>query len=82
MIIAHGTIMGICFGALFPFGGIIIRFLSSCIPNAVKAHYAIQLLAFLLVLVAGALGAYLSNGAQLSTFRTPACPNLDVSCNH
>jgi len=63
--------MGLCFGLLFPFGGIVIRFLSSFLPKAVKVHYMIQLLAFALVLIAGGLGVYLSDGLQLSTFRIP-----------
>ena len=71
MIIAHGTIMGICFGLLFPFGGIVVRFLMSRIPSPVKVHYMIQILAFVLVLVAGGLGVYVSDGAHLSSFRIP-----------
>jgi hypothetical protein len=83
MIIAHGTIMGLCFGILFPFGGIVIRFLSSFLPPPVKIHYIIQLLAFGMFLVACGLGVYLSQESQLSTLRifSPPSPLFrDIMC--
>jgi len=73
MIIAHGTLMGICFGCFFPFGGIFVRVLSK---SPVRIHYTIQLLGLAMVLVACGLGVNLSKGAQLCTLRTP----LSSSC--
>jgi hypothetical protein len=75
MIIAHGTIMGICFAFMLPLGSITIRFLSSSLAAPIKLHYTIQLIAFGMILVPSGLGVYLSIGLQFMTFRTlsPFC---------
>lgn len=66
--------MGISFALLFPFGSIIIRFLTTLLPVPLKLHYSTQLFSFLAVIIATILGIYASDGMQFIYFRTSFFP--------
>jgi hypothetical protein len=71
--------MGIAFVIIFPFGAIVIRFLSRVLPMPTRIHYLTQIFGLLCVFTAMGLGIYLSSGISFIYFRTshflrPAIP--------
>jgi hypothetical protein len=63
--------MGLVWVVLFPAGAIIIRFLNSFLGNSVAKHRMVQLSALVLLLIAGGIGVYLSNGNHAFYLRPP-----------
>ena len=56
--IAHGAILGLAFGLLFPLGGIIIRVFS--FPGLIWVHAGMQLFTYALTLAGLGLGVYIA----------------------
>ena len=57
-VITHGTIMGLAFAFLFPFGAIMIR--AASFRGLVWVHAGIQIIAYLLALTGLGLGVYIA----------------------
>ena len=58
MLLAHGVLAGIAFVALFPIGGILIRIAN--FTGLMWVHAALQLFAYLVYIVAFAMGVYMA----------------------
>lgn len=63
MLMAHGILACLAFAVFFPIGGIIIRVLS--LPGLVWIHAAMQVVAYLMFIVAFGLGIYVANDQNL-----------------
>lgn len=69
MIYAHGALAALAFVALFPIGGILIRVAS--FTGLIWVHAALQLVAYLIYIVAFGLGVYMASQERLLTNAHP-----------
>ncbi|KAK3713076.1 hypothetical protein LTR37_008761 [Vermiconidia calcicola] len=69
MVLAHGVMASLAFVALFPIGGIIIRIAS--FTGLVWVHAALQVVAFLIYIVAFGMGVYIATEFRLLSSAHP-----------
>lgn len=69
MLIAHGVLASLAFVLFFPFGAILIRLGS--FPGVVWLHATFQLIAYMVYIIAFALGVYLATQMELTDSHHP-----------